>query len=142
MSTLSIVPFSQFGRSSRVPSIFASLFDDIDPTYSRSLSTTGPSANVIKEEKGYRIDVAVPGYNRDDINVSVKDGTLTVEAEVTSDSQANYSREFSVSSFKRSWSLPKNSNEEGIEANYKNGVLELTIPSSRENHRKIDIGFN
>ena len=142
MSTLSIVPFSQFSRSSRVPSIFASLFDDIDPAYARSLSTTGPSANVIKEEEGYRIDLAVPGYNRNDINVSVKDGTLTVEAEVTNDSQANYSREFSVSSFKRSWSLPKNSNEEGIEANYKNGVLELTIPSSKENHRKIDIGFN
>lgn len=141
MSTLLTVPFSQFGRSSRVPSIFTSLFDDIDPMFTRS-ATTGPSANVTKEEKGYRIDLAVPGYDKDDISVSVKDGTLTVEAEVAVDSQANYSREFSVSSFKRSWTLPKNSDEEGIKANHKNGVLELTIPSSKENHRKIDIGFN
>lgn len=141
MSTLLTVPFSQFGRSSRVPSIFTSLFDDFDPIYSRS-TTARPSANITKKEDGYLIDLAVPGYERDDISVSVKDGTLTIEAEVTNDSQANYSKEFSVTSFKRSWSLPKNSDEEGIEANYKNGVLKLTIPSSKENHRKIDIGFN
>jgi HSP20 family protein len=141
MSTLLTVPFSQFGRSSRVPSIFTSLFDDFDPIYSRS-TTARPSANITKEENGYLIDLAVPGYERDDINVSVKDGTLTIEAEVKDDSGANYQREFTVSSFKRQWTLPQNTNEEGIEANYKNGVLKLTIPSSKENHRKIDIGVN
>ena len=140
MSTLQIVPFSQFSRS-RVPSIFTSLFDDFDLGHSRSLST-GPSANISKEENGYHIDLAVPGYNRDDIGVSIKDGTLTIEAEVAEDSSANYSREFSVKSFKRQWSLPSKIDEEGIKANYKNGVLKLIIPSSKENQRKIDIGFN
>jgi len=86
--------------------------------------------------------LAVPGYERNDISVSVKDGTLTIEAEVKDDSEANYQKEFTVSSFKRQWALPQNTNEEGIEANYKNGVLKLTIPSSKENHRKIDIGVN
>ena len=85
MSTLLTVPFSPFGRSSRVPSIFTSLFDDFDPIYSRS-TTARPSANITKEENGYLIDLAVPGYERDDINVSVKDGTLTIEAEVKDDS--------------------------------------------------------
>jgi HSP20 family protein len=67
---------------------------------------------------------------------------MTVEAEVQDDSSTNYSREFTVSSFKRQWTLPQNTNEEGIEANYKNGVLELSIPSSKENRRNISIGIN
>jgi len=140
MSTLSIVPFSQFSRS-RVPSIFTSLFDDFDLEHSRT-SPTGPSANITKADDGYHIDLAVPGYDQNDINVSIKDGTLTIEAEVTEDSSVNYSREFDVASFKRQWTLPKSTDEEGIEANYKNGILKLSIPSSKENHRKINIGIN
>lgn len=138
MSTFSIVPF-QSGYSSRVPSIFTSLFDDFDSSPRRSISYM-PNANVIKEEDGHRIDIAIPGYDRNDVDVSVKGGTLTVQSETKDDSSNNYSHEFSVKAFKRQWTLPKNTNVEGIEATYKNGVLSLSIPTTEESHRKIKIG--
>jgi HSP20 family protein len=140
MSTLSVIPFSHFNRSSRVPSIFASLFDDTS-VFDTNPAFSGPSVNINKEENDYHIDLAIPGYDYDDVSVSIKDGTLTVEAEVKDDSLANYSREFNVSSFKRQWTLPNATDEDGIKANYKNGILKLVIPSSKENHRKIDIGI-
>ncbi len=139
MSTFSIVPFSQPLMSSQVPSIFTSLFDDFNRDLLGSQSY-GPSANITKGDEGYRIDLAVPGYDRSDIDVGVKNGTLTVESTVSFDSQNNYNKEFTVGPFKKQWSLPKNTNEKGISATYKNGVLSLEIPSSKENQRKIKIG--
>lgn len=136
MRTTSIVPFSQFSSVSQVPSIFASLFEDLE--YSRQ--NYRPDANVTKEENGFRIDLAVPGYDRDDIDITVKDETLTVEANIEDDSQSNYKKEFTVNSFKRSWTLPGNTDIDGIDAAYKNGVLSLNIPSMKESHRKIKIG--
>ena len=145
MRTMSIVPFSQLDSDiTKMPSIFTSLFGDFYDQEGISSRTrhTRPDANVTKEEEGYRIDLAVPGYDRDDISVSIKDGTLTIEAEVTNESSNNYHKEFTVGSFCRQWTLPKNLDAEGIEANYKNGVLTLTIPTAEEDHRTINISCN
>jgi HSP20 family protein len=141
MSMLTVVPFSQFSRPSRVSSIFASLFDEVD-TFNTNTSNIGPKANINKEENDYHIDLAIPGYNHNDISVSIKEGTLTIEAEVEDDSLASCSREFNVASFKRRWTLPNSVDEEGISAKYKDGVLKLIIPSSKESCRKIDININ
>ena len=140
MRTMSIVPFSQLSPVSQVPSIFTSLFGDLERPYQQDARR--PNANITKEESGYRIDLAVPGYDRDDIEVTVKDDTLTVEANITNESQSNYYNEFSVTSFKRQWTLPKTSSAEEIDASYKNGVLSVSIPSAKENHRKISISGN
>ena len=137
MRTMSIVPFSQFDPITQVPSIFTSLFGDLE--HQLSLDTRRPNANIKKEENGYRIDLAVPGYDRDDISITVENDVLTVEASITDDSQNNYKKEFSVASFKRQWTLPKTTNIEEIDASYKNGILSVSIPSMKENHRKVQI---
>ena len=136
MRNMSIVPLSQFSPVSQVPSIFASLFNDLE----HSRQNYRPNANVTKEDNGFRIDLAVPGYDRDDIDITVKDETLTVEAKIEDGSQSNYRKEFTVDSFRRSWTLPGNTDIDGIDAAYKNGVLSLSIPSMKESHRKIKIG--
>ena len=140
MRTMSIVPFSQLDPVSQVPSIFTSLFGDLERQLSQDLYR--PNANVTKEEEGYRIDLAIPGYDRDDIDITVKDDVLAVEANISNDSQSNYKKEFSVTSFKRQWTLPKSTDIEGIDASYKNGILSLSIPSMKESCRKVKIELN
>ncbi len=137
MRTMSIVPFSQLDPISRVPSVFTSLFGDLEHQLSQDFHR--PNANITKEESGYRIDLAVPGYDRDDIDITVKDDVLTVEANIESDSQNNYKREFTVDSFRRQWTLPKSTDIEEIDASYKNGVLSVSIPSMKESRRKVKI---
>jgi len=70
------------------------------------------------------------------LTISVNENSVT-EAQAT-----NYvRREFSYGKFNRSWSLPKNTNIEGISANYDAGILTVSIPeeSSRSASRKIEI---
>ena len=137
MRNMSIVPFSQLDPISQVPSIFTSLFGDLERQLSQDLHR--PNTNVTKEEEGYRVDLAIPGYDRDDIDIAVKDNTLTVEAKILDASQNNYKEVFNVTSFKRQWTLPRTSDVDGIDATYKNGILSIEIPSTKESCRKVKI---
>lgn len=90
-----------------------------------------PAVNVKETDKAFEVEVAVPGFNKKDFNISVEDGFLTVSAESKHENEEkedNYTRrEFGYSSFSRSFNLPVNTNEEDIQAKYEEGVLKLTI---------------
>ncbi|MFC2187450.1 Hsp20/alpha crystallin family protein [Fulvivirgaceae bacterium LMO-SS25] len=91
-----------------------------------------PEANIIENGKDYKIELAVPGLNRDDLKVEVHDGILSVSAEKEEEKKEekeNYRRrEFSYNSFSRSFSLPDNLLTDKIDAKYENGILRLTLP--------------
>lgn len=93
------------------------------------------------------LEAELPGFEKEDIGVDVKDGTLTISAEHHSsdekkDNKGNYiRRERSYGSFSRSFDVT-NIDESSIEASFKNGVLELTLPKKGEQEepvRKIEI---
>lgn len=91
-----------------------------------------PDANIIENGKDYQIELAVPGLERKDFKVEVKDDVLMVSAEKKEETKTedkNYrSREFSYSSFYRSFNLPKNLVIDNIDAKYYNGVLKISLP--------------
>jgi HSP20 family protein len=91
-----------------------------------------PDANVIETDKEYQVELAVPGLERKDFKVEIKDDILSVSAEKETESKTerkNYrSKEFSYQSFYRSFTLPKNLIDEKIDAKYQNGVLTVTLP--------------
>jgi len=91
-----------------------------------------PDANIIENGKDYQIELAVPGLDRKDFEIEVKDDVLTVSAEKESENKSedkNYrTREFSYSSFFRSFTLPKNLVLDTVDAKYHNGVLTITLP--------------
>ncbi|WP_345161381.1 Hsp20/alpha crystallin family protein [Nibribacter koreensis] len=91
-----------------------------------------PAANIKEKTNHFEIEVATPGMDREDIHVDVSNNLLTITAEHKKEKQeekGNYSRkEFSYSSFNRSFTLPDNVNADKIDAHYKNGVLELILP--------------
>ena len=90
-----------------------------------------PAVNIKENESSYEVELAAPGYDKKDFNISIDHGLLTVSAEKREEKEKkedNYTRrEFGFSSFSRSFNLPTNTNEENIDAKYADGVLKLTI---------------
>ena len=104
-----------------------------------------PRANVWTEDSGTKIEVELPGFSRSDIDISTKKGrlTLTAKREKPSDTKNCVSREFSTTTLTRSWSLPKNTNYNGITADLDSGILTITVPHTKVEDttaRRIEIG--
>jgi HSP20 family protein len=91
-----------------------------------------PDANIIEDEKDFKIELAAPGLDRKDFKVEVEDGVLSISAEKEEEKKEERKnfrrREFSYNSFSRSFTLPDNCLDDKIDARYENGVLKLSIP--------------
>ena len=119
------------------------LFDAFSPM-SRMPKMDLMRCDIYEKDGKVHIEMDVPGYNKEDINVDVEDGVLTIEAKKKNevvDEDKNYYRKERVSgSFKRQFNVGEiNDNE--IKAKFNNGVLEVSFPKEvkRETKRKIDI---
>ena len=118
-----------------VPSIFDDLFSD---WAGGSMSDYIPAVNVKEDDNGFEVELAAPGFKREDFNVSVDNDRLVItakmEEEHTEEEQGKYTRrEFSARAFERSFTLPKNTvNTDSVEAKYENGVLKLSLPKLDE----------
>lgn len=95
-----------------------------------------PAVNIVDNSKNYQIEVAAPGIKKNDFNVVIENGILTVSGKtevVEEESKKNYTRkEFSSQSFTRSFTLPENVNQDDVEAKYQDGVLKLTLTKIKE----------
>ena len=102
-------------------------------------TNTIPKANVYKNDSGYSIELAVPGYSRDEFVMNVENGVLSVSISTTDGDgeQDNIRRrEWSYNSFTRSFTLPEGTNVEQITARYEAGVLYVDIPVDNEREKK------
>lgn len=93
-----------------------------------------PAVNVRETKEHYKVDVAAPGFKKDDFKVTTEDGLLTISAATNKEEKEekeNYTRrEFSSSSFTRTFSLPDNVEEDKIKANYQDGLLKIELKKS------------
>ena len=80
--------------------------------------------------------MAAPGLTKDDFKINIENELLTVSAEKKSEQNEKtekYTRkEFSLTSFKRSFTLPDFADVEKIAASYENGIMALVIPKKEE----------
>ncbi|MDX1942674.1 MAG: Hsp20/alpha crystallin family protein [Saprospiraceae bacterium] len=106
-----------------------------------------PPANIRKEGKIFELELAVPGFTKDELEVIVKDGVLTIRGERSRSEHSETSQyileEFNYNSFERSFRLAENVAQEDIVAKYENGLLKLTfidVPEEEErNYRKVKV---
>lgn len=116
---------SPFGRS----------FFDIQPFWPRE-SWAIPAVDVVETEKGYEVSAELPGMDEKNIEVKFADGILTIKGEKHAEKEEKkkdyYLSERSFGSFLRSFQVPEGVDSEKIEANFKNGVLTVTLPKSAE----------
>lgn len=115
-------------------------FFDIENFFGRSLLPNGgsraslPAVNISEDEQAFTIEVVAPGFQKEAFKVHVEDNVLSIGAETRQQEESSgvgkrYSRrEYSYSSFTRSFQLPENIKAEEISAAYTDGVLRLQIP--------------
>ena len=95
-----------------------------------------PAVNTKESDKSYEIELVAPGINKDEFNINIDEGVLSVSYESetsTEEEKENYmTKEFGYSSFSRSFKLPDNVNGDKISAKYENGILKLELPKIKE----------
>lgn len=102
------------------------------------VGTSIPAVNIQENEDSFLVEVAAPGKSKDAFKIELDHDVLTISAEEKKEEEntednRNYTRkEFSYSHFKRAFSLPDSVDSEKIQANYKNGVLEIALPKREE----------
>lgn len=124
---------------------FANLLDDFFARSGNNLvSSFEPAVNVIDNKDTFEIQVAIPGYTKDDIKIGIENNTLTVSAEVeTNEEDVKFNRrEFSKSSFERSFTLPRSIDQEKVGAQFENGILTITLPRKAELMTKKQISIS
>ncbi len=90
-----------------------------------------PAVNVVENEDNFEIDLAAPGFKKEEIHVNVTNGVLSIDGSTEKEEEErkkNYTRrEFSSKSFSRTFTLPKDVIEEDVKAKFKDGVLSLKL---------------
>lgn len=94
----------------------------------------GPALNAYDEGDHVIVEAQLPGMHPEDIDVSVKQGVLTIQGEMKADQEReerNYLfREHRTGRFSRSVRLPETIDSDGVKATYEHGVLRLTLPKA------------
>jgi HSP20 family protein len=80
----------------------------------------------------YEVRAELPGVDPADIDITVRDGQLTVKAQRTEKNASNGRSEFVYGSFSRTVALPVGANEDEITASYGKGILTISVPVSED----------
>ncbi|MCX6645946.1 MAG: Hsp20/alpha crystallin family protein [bacterium] len=95
-----------------------------------------PSVDIIEKPDGWIFKAELPEVKLEDISVTVEDGILSIKGERKFEEEIkeeHYTRiERQYGSFERRFSLPAGIDEEGVKADYRNGVLTLKVPKKEE----------
>ena len=103
-----------------------------------SSRTSLPAVNLSEDDRNYLVDVVAPGYKKEDFKLNVDDDVLTISAESKNerteggDGREYSRREYSCSSFTRSFQLPENAKDDAISAQYSDGILRIAIPKNEK----------
>jgi HSP20 family protein len=101
---------------------------------------TVPSVNIKERKKDYLIELAVPGLNKEDIDIDIENNVMTISSQKKEEKEENdgtyTKREFYYNEFKRVFTLPETADAEKIDAEYKNGVLKIKIDKKPEAQQK------
>lgn len=111
--------------------VFENLFARTSQQIDQKNCDCVPASNIAETETAFEIELAVAGYNKDDIQIALENNILSVfcDKDQLENKEVNYTRrEFGYGTFRRSFSLPKSVDSEKIAAAYTNGILKLTLP--------------
>jgi HSP20 family protein len=105
-----------------------------------------PAVDFTDAENAYEITVDLPGIDKKNVEVKVANGVLSIRGEKQEDKEEKqkdyYVRERNLGSFERAFQVPEGVDTDKIEANFKKGVLTVTLPKRPEAQKaahKIDV---
>lgn len=144
---MTLVKFNPKTKNSLMPG-FNDVFDSIfnDTFFSDRMMAKVPAANISESADHFHVELAAPGLKKEDFKLKLERDVLSISVEQVQEGQnqeRNYAkREYSYSSFVRSFTLPETADQNGIEAKYTDGVLCIDIPKREEakvQSRQIEI---
>lgn len=120
------------------------LFDSMLGTPTRSWSSWTPAADLYETDSAYAVELELPGFRREELDVKVERGILTIsgrrEAESEDGGQTYHLRERSVGRFTRSFSLPTALDADQVSATFDDGILRVELPKTAESKpRQIEV---
>jgi HSP20 family protein len=121
---------------------FEEIFDKLFGSPSRITHTATATLpiDIYEREGNLVVRAAVPGIEPTDLEINIENNVLTIRGETKHDSETSedkiYRREVSYGSFSRSVRLPENLNVEAVEAEFKNGIVTITLPRIPEEKPK------
>jgi HSP20 family protein len=120
-------------------SLLAELMEDFDRNiFSRGGEADSmiPAVNIRESEDAFILDLAAPGKKKEDFKINLDNNVLSISAEQKQqDEETNERwtrREFAYSSFTRSFTLPKSVDLDKIKADYKDGILAVSLPKRED----------
>ena len=122
------------------PSMFDNWFDNdlFNWEYNNhEAEATLPAVNIKENADAFKVEMAVPGFDKKDFKINLDHNVLTISSEKKVDNEhkngERYTcREYSYQSFSRSFTLPDAANGDKISAKYDNGILNVEIPKREE----------
>ncbi len=109
----------------------AEVFAEGAKTYRR------PASNIIEQDATIRIDLAIPGFAKSEVKIAIEKDLLTISANKEANKEAGYKlREFDYSDFRRSFRLSEKIDQDAISAEFKNGILSVTLVKKEEEPAK------
>jgi HSP20 family protein len=125
--------------SESLPSVFEDFFKPWNEWFNGGFfgkAVSVPAVNITENKDDYKVSVAAPGLKKNDFKIDLEGNMLTISSEKEEskeDKDARYTRkEYSYSSFRRSFALPEKVNQDKIEASYEDGVLKVMLPKKEE----------
>ncbi len=114
-----------------------SVFDDMFEDFFNPVVYTGRHSmrtDVKKTDNGYELSIDMPGFEKDDIKISLSNGYVNIEAkrEEKEENDKNYVRRERSYSCSRSYYVGDSVSEEDVKAKYRNGTLILTVPEKQQ----------
>jgi len=118
-----------------LPSVF-SIFDQWLDTPQRTMRTFSPRVEVRELEKEFVLRAELPGLSKEDVKLSLENRVLTISGEKKLEKREDkdnvYIRETAYGEFSRSFNLSDGIDESNIKAEYKDGILMVTLPKSEK----------
>lgn len=136
MRLRSLLPFNPYRSTTRRGDLYEDMLQEFEHVFNkRPFSDWGMGTvkvDVFEDKNGVTVKADLPGLNEDDIDVTLFDSTLTIRGEKKAEKEDKgenfYMMERSFGSFSRSINLPYKADINKIEAEYKQGVLTITVP--------------
>lgn len=122
------------------------------PTMSKAMAFRNPDstaydipANIYRNENNFVIELAAPGYSKEDFSISIEEQLLTISAEEKmreSDDEKILRREFSTQGVNKSFKVPKTVDADNIQAGYNKGILSVELPLLKNVKLKKEIAIS
>lgn len=120
------------------------MFSDFFAFPVTQLESFAPAANFVETEGAYGVEIDVPGYGQDEIEVTMEQGILSIRGERNEENEETagtyHLRERATTNFTRRFKMPRAVNTENLTAILENGVLRVDLPKAAEaKARTIDV---